>query len=91
MLGAGLGAAVGRGPDAAVGAATGAPIGTGLGSSGGAWAQMTVQQRYNIAYMPCMYANDSQVPGYTAVAPVPPATATASAILVRLSRLGSSD
>jgi uncharacterized protein YcfJ len=72
LLGAGLGAAVGRGPGAAFGAATGTLIGTGVGSSGGAWAQMTVQQRYNIAYMQCMYAKGNQVPGYTVVATAPP-------------------
>jgi uncharacterized protein YcfJ len=50
LLGAGLGAAIGRGPGAAVGAATGTLIGTGAGSSASTWAQMTTQQRYDIAY-----------------------------------------
>ncbi len=72
LLGAGLGAAVGRGPGAAVGAATGTLIGTGMGSSGAAWAQMTTQQRYDVAYMQCMYAKGNQVPGYSVVAAAPP-------------------
>lgn len=72
LLGAGLGAAVGGGQGAAIGAATGTVIGTGAGSSGGAWAQMTVQQRYNVAYMQCMYAKGNQVPGYPVVATVSP-------------------
>jgi hypothetical protein len=72
LLGAGLGAAVGAGRGAAVGAATGALIGTGTGSSGSAWSQMSVQQRYNVAYMQCMYAKGNQVPGYTVVAAAPP-------------------
>jgi uncharacterized protein YcfJ len=71
LLGAGLGAAVGRGPGAAVGAASGALIGTGVGANGSAWSQMSLQQRYNIAYMQCMYAKGNQVPGYS-VAAAPP-------------------
>ena len=72
LLGGALGAAVGRGPGAAVGAATGALIGTGTAANGSAWSQMSLQQRYNIAYMQCMYAHGNQVPGYTVMAPPPP-------------------
>lgn len=72
LLGAGLGAAVGRGPGAAFGAATGTLIGTGMASGNAAWAQMTIQQRYNIAYMQCMYAKGNQVPGFTVVGIAPP-------------------
>jgi uncharacterized protein YcfJ len=73
ILGAALGAAVGRGPGAAVGAASGALIGTGTAANGSAWSQMSIQQRYNIAYMQCMYAHGNQVPGYTVTAlPSPP-------------------
>lgn len=76
LLGGAVGAAVGRGPGAAVGAATGAIIGTGTAATGSAWSQMSVQQRYNIAYMQCMYSHGNQVPGYTVVArPPPPAIA----------------
>lgn len=71
LLGAGLGAAVGRGPGAAFGATTGTLIGTGLGSSNAAWMQMTAQQRYDVAYMQCMYAKGNQVPGYSVVAVAP--------------------
>lgn len=71
LLGAGLGAALGVGRGAAIGAATGTLIGTGTGSSGSAWAQVSVQQRY-IAYMQCMYAKGNQVPGYIVVATTPP-------------------
>jgi hypothetical protein len=73
LLGAGFGAAVAGGQGSAIGAATGSIIGTGVGSSGGAWSQMTVQQRYDVAYMQCMYAKGNQVPGYTVVATAPPA------------------
>ncbi|HEX7969756.1 MAG TPA: glycine zipper family protein, partial [Stellaceae bacterium] len=72
LLGAGLGAAVGRGPGAAFGAATGTLIGTGMASGNAAWAQMTIQQRYDVAYMQCMYAKGNQVPGYTVVGTAPP-------------------
>jgi len=74
LIGAGLGAALGRGEGAAFGAATGALIGTSLGSNGSAWAQMTTQQRYDLAYVQCMYAKGNQVPGYSVVTiqPAPP-------------------
>lgn len=72
LLGAALGAAVGRGPGAAVGAAGGALIGTGTAANGSAWSQMSLQQRYNIAYLQCMYSRGNQVPGYTVTAPPPP-------------------
>jgi uncharacterized protein YcfJ len=84
ILGAGLGAAIGGGRGAAIGAASGAAIGTGYGASGSQWAQMGIQQQYNIAYQQCMYARGNQVasyrpvygapmyvvPGYVAPAPV---------------------
>jgi uncharacterized protein YcfJ len=71
LLGAALGAAIGRGPGAAIGAASGAVIGTGAGANGSAWSQMSIQQRYNIAYMQCMYPRGNQVPGYRVTA-LPP-------------------
>lgn len=76
ILGAGLGAAIGGGQGAGVGAAAGTLLGTGVGSGNNAWTQMSLQQRYNVAYMQCMYAKGNQVPGYTLVAlpnPPPPA------------------
>jgi uncharacterized protein YcfJ len=72
LLGAALGAAIGGGQGAGVGAACGTLIGTGVGASNNTWSQMSLQQRYNIAYMQCMYAKGNQVPGYSVVAAPPP-------------------
>jgi len=73
--GAAVGTVVGAATGAAVGAAygepaTGAAVGSGVGLLGGtavgadrgASAQWTVQRRYDIAYMQCMYAKGNQVP-----------------------------
>lgn len=68
-IGAGLGAAVGGGRGAAVGAATGATAGTAIGAGNAQQAQMSLQQRYDIAYTQCMYAKGEQVPGQP---PAPP-------------------
>ena len=62
-LGAGLGAAVGGGRGAAIGAASGAVVGTGVGASTSAGAQMSLQQRYDIAYAQCMSTKGDRVPG----------------------------
>ena len=83
--GAALGAAAGN---PAVGAAAGAGVGllggTAVGASSGTSARISVQQRYDMTYMQCMYANGNQipvargaVPGYAAqqAAPPPPAPA----------------
>ena len=63
-IGAAVGAAVGGGSGAAVGAgvglATGSVVGTGVGSSVGASAQ----ERYDAAYIQCMYAQGHKVPVY---------------------------
>jgi uncharacterized protein YcfJ len=72
-LGAGLGAAVGEGRGAAVGAGTGAIAGTAIGSGQSERAQMSLQQRYDIAYSQCMYAKGNQVPSVQPpIAPPPP-------------------
>jgi len=72
-LGAGLGAAVGEGRGAAVGAATGAVAGSAIGAGQSERAQLSLQQRYDIAYEQCMYAKGNQVPGMAPpVAPPPP-------------------
>ena len=72
-LGAGLGAAVGEGRAAAVGAGTGAIAGTAIGAGQSERAQLSLQQRYDIAYEQCMYAKGNQVPGMAVpVAPPPP-------------------
>ncbi|MGH7013235.1 MAG: YMGG-like glycine zipper-containing protein [Stellaceae bacterium] len=64
ILGAGLGAAIGGGRGAAIGAAGGAGAGTLYGTSQSSQANMTIQQRYDIAYEQCMYSRGNQVPGY---------------------------
>jgi hypothetical protein len=73
--GAAIGTALGAASGAAIGAAAGNPAagaaaGAGIGLVGGtaaganqaAGAQWTVQQRYDIAYMQCMYAKGNQIP-----------------------------
>jgi uncharacterized protein YcfJ len=72
VLGAGLGAAVGGGRGAAIGAASGAAVGTGVGMGSSYDQNMTIQQRYDIAYSQCMYSRGNQVPGYAAPALPPP-------------------
>ena len=75
VTGAAVGTVLGAATGAAVGAAygspgTGAAVGSGLGLLGGtavgaddaASAERTVQRRYDIAYMQCMYAKGNQVP-----------------------------
>ena len=84
VVGAGLGAAIGA---AAGSPATGAAVGAGAGLLGGTavgagnayGAGSSVQRRYDIAYMQCMYAKGNQIPvpgarqpAYTSAAPPPP-------------------
>jgi uncharacterized protein YcfJ len=64
LLGAGLGAAIGGGRGAAIGAAGGAGAGTLYGTSQSSATNLSIQQRYNIAYEQCMYSRGNQVPGY---------------------------
>jgi hypothetical protein len=66
-LGAAAGAAIGAaagspGTGAAVGAGTGLLGGTAVGASRGYSAQTSVQRRYDVAYMQCMYARGNQIP-----------------------------
>lgn len=68
-LGAGLGAAAGGGHGAAVGAAAGSVVGGGIGASNSSWAQLGIQQRYDLAYSQCMYAKGDRVATYP---PAPP-------------------
>jgi hypothetical protein len=81
LLGAAAGAAIGAAagsPDvgAAVGAGTGLLMGSAVGSEAGYAASWSLQQRYDVAYVQCMYAKGNQVPGTTAApsnyAPPPP-------------------
>jgi len=87
LSGAAIGTVLGAAGGAAVGAAagdpaTGAAVGSGLGLLGGAAAgsdaasraSWSVQRRYDVAYMQCMYAKGNQVPlpsGYQRPAPRP--------------------
>jgi hypothetical protein len=72
LLGAGLGAAIGGGRGAAIGAGSGAIAGTAIGAGPAQQAQMSLQQRYDIAYQQCMYARGNQIPGYGGPPPPPP-------------------
>jgi Glycine-zipper domain len=61
-LGAAAGAAIGGGRGAAIGAGTGL-VGGGLVGTGAASGSMyEVQQRFDVAYIQCMYAKGHQVP-----------------------------
>jgi hypothetical protein len=78
-LGAGLGAAVGgggwrgnAGRGAGIGAASGAAFGTVVGAAGSSYAQMSVQQRYDVLYGECMMAHGNQVPGFAPPPGAPP-------------------
>jgi hypothetical protein len=78
-LGAGLGAAVGgggwhgnAGRGAGIGAAGGAVVGTALGASQAGFAQMSLQQQFDVMYGQCMYAHGNQVPGFSPPPGTPP-------------------
>jgi hypothetical protein len=71
-LGAGLGAAIGGGRGAAIGAASGAAAGTVYGAGGSAYAQMSLQQQYDVMYGECMQARGNRVPGFAPPPGAPP-------------------
>jgi len=71
-LGAGLGAAIGGGRGAAIGAASGAAFGTVAGASGSGFAQMSLQQQYDVIYAQCMTAHGDSVPGFSPPPGAPP-------------------
>jgi outer membrane lipoprotein SlyB len=80
-IGAAAGAAIGPatghpGVGAAVGAGGGLLTGTAAGAQAGAVSSGALQERYDIAYVQCMYAKGDQVPGVAAApsptAPPPP-------------------
>jgi hypothetical protein len=71
-LGAGLGAAIGGGRGAAIGAASGAGLGTVVGASGSAYAQMSLQQQYDVVYGECMTARGNRVPSFAPPPGAPP-------------------
>jgi hypothetical protein len=61
--GAALGAAAGNpGIGAAAGAGVGLLGGSAVGASSGGTHYVSVQRRYDTAYMQCMYANGNQIP-----------------------------
>lgn len=90
VSGAAIGTATGAAAGAAIGAAAGSPaigaaVGAGVGLAGGTAigadyagsAHMSVQQRYDVSYMQCMYAKGNQIPVRAAAPryaapPVPP-------------------
>jgi hypothetical protein len=61
-LGAAIGAAANGSQGAGTGAATGLALGTLTGVGLGANAGYSTQQRYDNAYIQCMYANGNRVP-----------------------------
>lgn len=82
VTGAVVGTAVGAGLGAAIGAASGSPatgaaVGAGVGLFGGTavgagnayGAGISVQRRYDNAYVQCMYAKGNQVPVYRGLQP----------------------
>jgi OmpA family protein len=84
LLGAGAGAAIGAaagdaGLGAAIGAGSGLLFGTAGGAEAGAGASRSLQWRYDVSYMQCMYAKGNQVPGtrkapQSSYVPPPPGT-----------------
>jgi hypothetical protein len=67
VLGAAAGAAIGAaagnpGAGAAVGAGVGLLGGTAAGASAGSASYVSIQRRYDTAYIQCMYAKGNQVP-----------------------------
>jgi hypothetical protein len=94
VSGAAVGTAVGAAAGAAIGAAAGSPAtgaavgagvgllgGTAVGASAGSNAQDSVQRRYDMTYMQCMYAKGNQIPVARGSLPTtytspPPAPAT---------------
>jgi outer membrane lipoprotein SlyB len=61
-LGAAAGAAIGGGSGAAIGAGSGLVAGSIAGTGAASSSMYEVQQRYDIAYIQCMYAKGHQVP-----------------------------
>jgi hypothetical protein len=61
-LGAAAGAAIGGGSGAAIGAGSGLVAGSMVGTGAASSSMYAVQQRFDIAYIQCMYAKGHQVP-----------------------------
>jgi hypothetical protein len=71
-LGAAIGGAVGGGHAAGIGAASGAALGVFGGAANSGFAQMSLQQQYDVLYGQCMYAHGNQVPGLAPPPGTPP-------------------
>jgi uncharacterized protein YcfJ len=75
-LGAASGALMGAGREGPTESLAGAGllVGTAAGANAATASAMTLQRRYDIAYMQCLYAKGNLVPGYPAphYAPPPP-------------------
>ena len=61
-IGAATGAAIGGGQGAAIGAGTGLAAGSIAGTGAASSSMYEAQQRYDTAYIQCMYAKGHQVP-----------------------------
>ena len=61
-LGAAAGAAIGGGSGAAIGAGSGLVAGSVVGTGAASSSMYADQQRYDVAYIQCMYAKGHQVP-----------------------------
>jgi hypothetical protein len=75
LVGAAAGAAMGGQRGAGVGAGTGLAVGTMAGTGAGNASAYGLQQRYDQAYMQCMYAKGHRVPvsrSFEAMHPAPP-------------------
>jgi len=80
-LGAAAGAAIGGGSGAAIGAGSGLLGGSLVGAGTAGSSMYETQQRYDTAYIQCMYAKGHQVPvsgQFTGAAPVQAAPSTSS-------------
>lgn len=74
VIGAAAGAAIGGNEGAGVGAGTGLIVGSMAGASAGEAAGYGSQQRYDYAFIQCMYAKGHRVPvsGQMTSHPIPP-------------------
>src|SRR6202011_3336156 len=71
-LGAAIGGAVGGGRGAGIGAASDAALGPVAGASSSGFAQMSLQQQYDVMYAQCMAAHGNSVPGFSPPPGAPP-------------------
>jgi outer membrane lipoprotein SlyB len=67
-IGAAAGAAINGGQGAAIGAGAGGATGALVGTGTGAQSSYALQQRYDNAYLQCMYAKGNKIPVYGAFA-----------------------